>query len=88
MGSVEVTILGQKYTIKGEASEEHIKKLASFVNGKLKDVYSAAPGISPLKAAILVSMNIAEELHKLREEQEHIAKNIDERADVLTSLFD
>jgi cell division protein ZapA (FtsZ GTPase activity inhibitor) len=33
-------------------------------------------------------MNIADELHKLKEEQEHIAKNIDERADVLASLFD
>ena len=88
MGSVDVTILGQKYTIKGDASEEHIKKLASFVNGKLQDVYNMTPGISPLKAAILVSMNIADELHRLREEQEHIAKNIDERADVLTSLFD
>ncbi|MDA8083330.1 MAG: cell division protein ZapA [Nitrospiraceae bacterium] len=88
MGSIDVTILGQKYTIKGDASEEHIKKLATYVNGKLKDVYSSAPGITPLKAAILASMNIADELHKLKEEQEHIAKNINERADVLTSLFD
>lgn len=88
MGSVDVTILGQKYTIKGDASEEHIKKLAAFVNGRLQDVYSMAPGITPLKAAILASMNIADELHKLKEEQEHIAKNIDERADVLASLFD
>jgi cell division protein ZapA len=88
MGSVDVTILGQKYTIKGDASEEHIKKLALFVNGKLQDVYSMAPGISPLKAAILVSMNIAEELHRLQEEQEQMTRNIDERADVLTSLFD
>lgn len=88
MGSVEVTILGQKYTIKGDAPEEHIKKLATYVNGKLKDVYSVAPGITPLKAAILASMNIADELHKMKEEQENLTKNIDERADLLTSLFD
>jgi len=88
MGSVDVTILGQKYTIKGEASEEHIKKVAAFVNGKLKDVYSSAPGITPLKAVILASMNIADELHRLKEEQESIAKSIEERADVLSGLFD
>ncbi len=88
MGSVEVDILGQKYTIKGDASEEHIKRLASFVDGKMKEVYSAAPGIAPLKAAILASLNIAEELHRLREEQENITKNIEERANVLTGLFD
>ncbi len=88
MGSVDVEILGQKYTIKGDASEEQIKKLASFVDGKMKEVYSAAPGIAPLKAAILASLNIAEELHRLREEQENITKNIEERANVLTGLFD
>lgn len=88
MGSVEVDILGQKYTIKGDASEEHIRKLASFVDGKMKEVYNSAPGIAPLKAAILASLNIAEELHRFREEQESIAKNIEERANVLTGLFD
>lgn len=88
MGSTEVTILGQKYTIKGDASEEHIKGLASFVDGKLKEVYNSAPGISPLKAAILASLNIADELHKLKEAQEDITKNIEERANVLTGLFD
>ncbi len=88
MGSVEVYILGQKYTIKGDASEERIKKLASFVDGKMKEVCSATPGIAPLKAAILASLNIAEELHRLREEEENIAKNIEARADVLTGLFD
>lgn len=88
MGSVDVTILGQKYTVKGDAEEEYIKRLASFVDSKFKEVYNATPGISPLKAAILASMNIADELHKLREEQESITRNIEERADLLTGLFD
>ncbi len=88
MGSVEVTILGQKYTIKGDAPEEHIKKLAAYVDARLKEVYNASPSISPLKASILASLTIADELHKLREAQENIAKNIEERADALTGLFD
>jgi cell division protein ZapA len=88
MRSVEVDILGQKYTIKGDAQEEYIRKLASFVDGKLKEVFGAAPGITPLKAAILASLNIADELHRLREEQEHITKNIEERTNALTGLFD
>ena len=88
MGSVEVTILGQKYTVKGDAHEEYIRKLASFVDEKLKEVYSAAPGITPLKAAILASLNIADELHKLTEAQDNITRNIEERANALTGLFD
>lgn len=88
MGSVEVTILGQKYTLKGDAQEDYIKNLAAFVDGKLKEVYSASPGITPLKAAILASLNIADELHKLQEAEDSIARNIEERANALTGLFD
>lgn len=88
MGSVEVTILGQKYTLKGDAPEEHIKMLAAYVDGKLKEVYSSAPSITPLKAAILASLTIADELHKLRDDQESIARNIEERTNALTGLFD
>lgn len=88
MGSVEVTILGQKYTLKGDASEEYIKKLAAYVDGKLKEVHSASPSITPLKAAILASLTIADELHKLRDDQELIARNIEERTNALTGLFD
>jgi cell division protein ZapA len=50
MGSIEVDILGQKYTIKGEASEEYMKKLAAFVDQKLKEVHSLHLTIAPLKA--------------------------------------
>ncbi len=88
MGSIEVTILGQKYTIKGDAQEDYIKGLASFVDEKLKEVYTSSPGISPLKAAILASLNIADELQKLKDAQESITKNIEERANALTGLFD
>jgi cell division protein ZapA len=88
MGSVEVTILGQKYTVRGDAPEDYIRKLASFVDGKLKEVYTSAPGITPLKAAILASMDIADELYKLQEAQEDITRTIEEKANALTGLFD
>jgi cell division protein ZapA len=88
MGSTEVNILGQKYTVKGDADDVYIRKLASFVDEKLKEVYSSSPSITPLKAAILASLNIADELHKLKEAQENITRNIEERANVLTGLFD
>ncbi len=88
MGSIEVNILGQNYTIKGDAPEEHIKKLAAFVDLKLKEVHNSAPNIAPLKAAILASLNIADELHRIKDEHEKAAKKIEEKANVLSGLFD
>jgi cell division protein ZapA len=88
MGSVEVYILGQKYTIKGDAPEEYIRKLASYVDAKLKEVNSSLPNMMPVKALILTSLNISDELFRLKNEQEILAKVIEDKADVLTALFD
>ena len=88
MGSVEINILGQQYSIKGDASADHIKKLAAYVDEKLKEIYAANPNITPLKASILASLNIADELHRIRDEQETVTRNIEEKANALTGLFD
>jgi len=88
MGSTEVYILGQKYTIKGDAPEEHIRDIASYVDKKLKEVHNSIPNITPVKASILAALDIADELFKLRSEQEVITKTIEEKAERLASLFD
>jgi cell division protein ZapA len=88
MGAVEIYILGQKYTIKGDAPEEYINQLADYVKVKIKEVYDNSPNITPLKASILAAINISDELHKLKHEQEDIAKSIEEKAATLTRLFE
>lgn len=88
MGSVDIVILGQKYTIKGDAPEEYIRKLASYVDTRLKEVNSSLPNVMPVKALILTSLNIADELFRIKIEQEKVAKAIEDKTAVLTSLFD
>lgn len=87
-GSVEVYILGQRYSIKGDAPDDYIRKLADYVNDKIKEIYEKSPGITPLKASILAAITIADELHKLKEQQVEITRIIEEKADALSSLFD
>jgi cell division protein ZapA len=88
MSSIEINILGQKYTVKGDADEEYIKKLALYVDEKLKEIHAANPNITPMKASILASLTIADELHRIRDEHETAAKNIEEKANALSGLFD
>ncbi len=88
MASVEINILGQTYKIKGDASEEYIREVARYVEGKIKEVLEKSPGMSPLKAAILAAMNIADELKKTQLEQESIARDIESKTEQLFSLFE
>ncbi|MBI5026630.1 MAG: cell division protein ZapA [Nitrospirae bacterium] len=86
--SIEVQILGQSYSIKGDADEAYIKALAQFVDEKLKEVYRASPSVNPLKASIMASLNIADELFKVRLEQESLDKMIEEKTKVLSGLLE
>src|SRR5277367_6176594 len=62
--SVTVTIYGNEYTLKGEADPQYISELAKFVDARMSEIgkKSSAPAA---KVAILASMNIADELHRL-----------------------
>ncbi|MBI4824200.1 MAG: cell division protein ZapA [Nitrospirae bacterium] len=87
MPSVEVSILGQKYTIKGDASEKHIEELARYIEGKLKDICTP-PNVSPVKALILTAFSLAEEIYRLKAEQEAIANEMEEKTAILDGLFE
>ncbi len=92
MGNVEVHILGQKYIIKGDnESPEYLVQLAGFVDEKLREVYTSAPHITPLKAAILAALNIADDLHKIKKDHKSMSqsiKSIEDKADTIIKLFD
>ncbi len=92
MGKVEVHILGQTYLIKGDGeSPEYLVQLAEFVEGKVKEVYAAAPHITPLKAVILAALNISDELHKIKKDHKSISqsiRSIEDKADTIIKLFD
>jgi cell division protein ZapA len=88
MGSVEVTILGQQYKIKGDAPDEYIRELATYVDKKIRDVLEKSPNTAPLKATILAAISIADELFRYREDQERYKKEIEEKTEELVRLFE
>ena len=88
MRSVEVKILGQSYSIKTEEDEAYIKALAEYVDAKLKEIFSVAPNVNHVKAAIMAAIGIADELFKLRIEHEYLDKMIDEKTKILSKLLE
>ncbi|MDH4028005.1 MAG: cell division protein ZapA [Nitrospirota bacterium] len=88
MRSVEVQILGQSYSIKTDEDDAYIKALARYVDEKLKEIYSAAPNVSQAKASVMAAFGIADELFKLRVQQEDIDRMIEEKTRMLSVLID
>jgi cell division protein ZapA (FtsZ GTPase activity inhibitor) len=88
MAGVEVYILGKKYTVRGDAPEEHIQRLSRFIEGRIQEVCAKFPNIAPMNALILATFNITDELFKNKAEQDDVARHIEENAALLVDLFE
>lgn len=74
---VTVTIGGQKYTIVAADGEEYVQKVASYVDGKLKETATGSK-LSAVDAAVLTAMNIADDRFKEQEASENLRRQIKE----------
>ena len=72
--SIDVEIFGQTYKIKGDADREHIKRLAKFVDDKMREIVEATSTVDTMKVAILASLNIADEYFQLKKDLELVEK--------------
>jgi cell division protein ZapA len=91
MESIEVTILGQNYLLKGDVSKDYMRHLAEFVDTRIREVYRRSPGTTPLKASILTALMLADELHKVRKEHASAKQSIKQfeiGAESLLNLID
>ncbi len=85
---VKVTILGQVYTIEGDASADYIARVADFVNAKMEDVANSITNASSLQIAILAALNIADELFQIKESEYLATDEIREKTNMLISMLD
>jgi cell division protein ZapA len=74
---VEVVIMGQVFSVASEDGEEHIRRVASYVDGKMREISSGGKVVSTFTAAVLAALNIASECHKLQQKVAEIDAAID-----------
>lgn len=85
---VEVVIMGQVFSVTSEDGEEHVRRVASYVDGKMREISSGGKVVSTFTAAVLAALNIASECHKLQQNAAEIEAAIDrltERLDVASA---
>jgi len=75
---VAVEIFGDEYVIKGEADPQYMEMLAAYVDKKMRQIGGRNPQLSRAKLAVLVAINLADELSKLQEDYDTLVKLIEE----------
>lgn len=65
---VEVVIMGQTFSVTSEDGEEHVRRVADYVDRTMREIAGGGRVVSSFTAAVLTALNIASEWHKLRED--------------------
>jgi cell division protein ZapA len=67
--SVKVSIVGQEITIRSEASAEHRREVAAYVDKTIRTIMNSGAIIEPSRAAVLAALQITDELFRAKESQ-------------------
>jgi cell division protein ZapA len=82
--SVSVEIYDQIYHLRG-TDAEHIDRLATLVDAKMRAVAAHGSTVDSLRVAVLAALNIADELLALRERYEETTGNTPQAEDSMSS---
>ena len=86
---IKITIFGQEYSVKAPADPTYIKKIADYVDSKMREVQSGFSSTqSSNRIAILSAMNITDELFNARKKVDSDDNNIEEKITSLIELID
>lgn len=84
---VKVIIYGQEYPIRGRGDEDHIRKVAQFVDERMAQIEEQTTVSTPARLAILAALNIADELFALRRENQLILNEFEEKTRELSEVL-
>jgi cell division protein ZapA len=78
VNKIKAVIYGQDYQIKGKASPEHLRMVASLVDHRMKEIGEGNPRLDLNRVAVLAAVNVADEYLKLRQEYEELLRLLEQ----------
>ena len=88
MSVITVEIAGQRYPIRSSLDERYVAELAAYVDQKMRAAVNASPQSDMLGLAMLVCLNIADDVFRARQQQSTASGELNERALRLEEIVD
>ena len=76
-GRADVEILGQRLTVRGEGTPEYIRRLADYLDGRVRAVREQARVYDPLRLSLLAGLHVADDLFRTREREADVLAQVD-----------
>jgi cell division protein ZapA len=81
--SVTLSIAGQKLALRTDADEAYLRRLAEFVDGRIRDLAATKGGIASHDVALLAALQIADEMFRAKSGNDELRKRVRERSRAL-----
>jgi len=85
---IEIKVMGQKFMVRSESSEEYINAVADFVDQKITEIMKGSKSVASLNVAILAAMNIADEFMKYKDQKDKQVSKVEEKIKTVIELID
>jgi len=77
MNRIEVEIMGQRLTVASDDAESHVRRVAGYVDGQMRQLAAGRTAAGMADLALLTALNIASEYWKLQDQQDELQRTID-----------
>ena len=81
--TIDVEIYGQRYSIRGEADDVYIRRLASYVDEHMRTLAEGMKTATPSKLAVLTAINLAHQLFESEKKRTQGEADVDRRMETL-----
>jgi cell division protein ZapA len=85
---VRVEIYDQEYHMRGELDAEYIRKLAQYLDAKMRSIADRTHTVDSLRVAVLAALNIADEYHQLKARHEAETRQVSKKMDECHAVLD
>ena len=75
--SVKVTIVGQELTIRSDATPEHTREVAAYVDKTIRAIMNSGAVVESNRAAVLAALQITDELFRARNAHQELNASMD-----------
>ena len=74
--SAKVSIMGEEYVIRSDATPEHTRAVAAYLDREIRKAMGANALMEPHKAAILAAMQITDDLFRERKSAREVEEQL------------
>jgi len=72
----DIILMGREFRIRSEDDPERLQALADYVNAKIEALSDGKPNVASQHVLLMATLNLADELFKVRAEHERLTERI------------